>query len=210
MAVKLIAENCTGCRLCLRACPYGAIDIVEDRASFNDNCTQCGACASACKFGAILLEVTFTRDVDTTQYRGLWVMAEHLHGEFRRGTYELLGEGPRAGRQARHGTLRGAARRPGGGAGGGPHRARRRQGLPGAGPGAGPLPHRPLHRRARGDDQPVQARDRVSLGNPAGPRPRAARGGPDRRPASPRTAPASTSTRRRGCWCRLAPPSAAT
>lgn len=93
MAVKLITDNCTGCRLCLRACPYSAIDIVEDRAGFNANCTQCGACASSCKFGAILLEVTFTRDVDTTQYRGLWVVAEHLHGEFRRGTYELLGKG---------------------------------------------------------------------------------------------------------------------
>ena len=29
MAVRLISENCTGCKLCLRACPYGAIDIVE-------------------------------------------------------------------------------------------------------------------------------------------------------------------------------------
>ena len=35
MAVKLITENCTGCRLCLRACPYDAIDIVDDKASFN-------------------------------------------------------------------------------------------------------------------------------------------------------------------------------
>jgi electron transfer flavoprotein alpha subunit len=93
MAVKLITEDCTGCRLCLRSCPYGAIDIVDDKASFNASCTQCGACASSCKFGAIKLEVIFTRDVDTTQYHGLWVVAEHLHGEFRRGTYELLGKG---------------------------------------------------------------------------------------------------------------------
>ncbi len=93
MAVRLLIENCTGCRLCLRACPYGAIDMVEEKASFNDHCTQCGACASSCKFGAILLEVAFTRDVDTSQYRGVWVVAEHLHGEFRRGSYELLGKG---------------------------------------------------------------------------------------------------------------------
>ena len=93
MAVRLLAENCTGCRLCLRACPYGAIDIVDDKASFNDSCTQCGACATSCKFGAIMLEVAFSREVDTTQYRGVWVVAEHLHGQFRRGTYELLGRG---------------------------------------------------------------------------------------------------------------------
>jgi len=29
------------------------------------------------------------------QYRGVWVVAEHLHGQMRRGTYELLGEGRR-------------------------------------------------------------------------------------------------------------------
>ena len=95
MAVRLVVENCTGCKLCLRACPYGAIDIVEGRARFDDNCTQCGACASSCKFGAILLETSYTPDVDVTQYRGIWVIAEHLHGQFRRGTLELLGEGRR-------------------------------------------------------------------------------------------------------------------
>ncbi len=95
MAVRLIADSCTGCRLCLRACPYGAIEIADGKAFFTDACNQCGACASACKFGAIELQVTFTREVDTTQYHGLWVIAEHLNGEFRRGTYELLGEGRR-------------------------------------------------------------------------------------------------------------------
>ncbi len=95
MAVRLIADNCSGCKLCLRACPYGAIEIVDAKAFFTDACNQCGACASACKFGAIEMQVTFTREVDTSQYHGLWVIAEHLNGEFRRGTYELLGEGRR-------------------------------------------------------------------------------------------------------------------
>jgi len=109
--VRLIAENCTGCKLCLRACPYGAIDMVEEKASLNDNCTQCGGCASSCKYRAILLQVAFSRDVDVSQYRGVWVVAECAPGgratgtaglslpyprlRLRRGTYELLGEGRR-------------------------------------------------------------------------------------------------------------------
>jgi electron transfer flavoprotein alpha subunit len=95
MPVEIIVEKCTGCEFCLRACPYGAIDMVEDRARFNDNCTQCGACASACTFGAITAESAYTRDLDVSRYGGLWVVAEHLHGELRRGTLELLGEGRR-------------------------------------------------------------------------------------------------------------------
>lgn len=95
MAVRIIADNCTGCKLCLRACPYGAIDIVSGKAQFNDNCTQCGACASACKFDAIVLEIAYTPNVDVGQYRGVWIVAEHLHGQLRRGSYELLGEGRR-------------------------------------------------------------------------------------------------------------------
>jgi electron transfer flavoprotein alpha subunit len=95
MAVRLVTDNCNGCKLCLRACPYGAIDIIDGKAQFNDNCTQCGACVSACKFDAIMAETAYTLDVDVDQYRGVWVVAEHLHGEFRRGTLELLGEGRR-------------------------------------------------------------------------------------------------------------------
>jgi len=95
MAVRLISDNCTGCKLCLRACPYGAIEVVEGKARFNEHCTECGACASSCKFDAIVLEAAFTREVDVSQYRGVWVVAEHLHGRLRRGAYELLGEGRR-------------------------------------------------------------------------------------------------------------------
>jgi len=101
VAVRLITDNCTGCKLCLRACPYGAIEIVEGKARFNEHCTQCGACASACKFDAIVLETSYTPDVDVTQYRGVWVVAEHLTGlgatraPIRRGSRELLGEGRR-------------------------------------------------------------------------------------------------------------------
>jgi NADH:ubiquinone oxidoreductase subunit F (NADH-binding)/(2Fe-2S) ferredoxin len=50
-----ISENCTGCMLCLKACPEDAISG-EKKARHvidPDKCIKCGACASVCKFDAV-------------------------------------------------------------------------------------------------------------------------------------------------------------
>jgi electron transfer flavoprotein alpha subunit len=93
MSIEVIADKCTGCRLCVSACPYGAIEMEGKLAVINENCTLCGACVSACKPDAIRIDVVRKQDVDVSQYRGVWVIAEVSDGRLAPVTLELLGEG---------------------------------------------------------------------------------------------------------------------
>jgi NADH-quinone oxidoreductase subunit F len=55
---SVIAENCTGCMVCLRNCPEGAIQGEKKEVHVIDTaiCTRCGMCMSVCKFDAILVD----------------------------------------------------------------------------------------------------------------------------------------------------------
>ena len=55
MPIKIIIEKCNGCTACVRACPFGAIIVVDKKAEINDACTLCGSCVESCKFEAIEL-----------------------------------------------------------------------------------------------------------------------------------------------------------
>ena len=93
MSISLDKETCTGCKLCLSSCPYGAIVMVEGKAEITEACTLCGACVASCPVQAIVLEIIPKEQVDAGQYHGVWVVAETHDGHLSGVSLELLGEG---------------------------------------------------------------------------------------------------------------------
>jgi electron transfer flavoprotein alpha subunit len=94
MGLTIIGEKCTGCSLCVRACPFGALEVVDKKAVVNDKCTLCGICVSSCKFEAIVLpERDRTAAVHVDEYHGVWVFVQNDDGGVHHVSLELVGEG---------------------------------------------------------------------------------------------------------------------
>lgn len=99
MNIDILKDKCTGCKLCIKACPFAALRMEEKLAVIDlSKCTLCGACVDVCKFFAIRLskETVASHKLSTeelTQYRDVWVFAEQNEGVVQSVVFELLGKG---------------------------------------------------------------------------------------------------------------------
>ena len=95
MSIRIDDELCTGCGSCIASCPYGGIEIVDDKACITEDCNLCGACVEACSVDAIILEREEFKveKMDISQYKGVWVIAEHYKGKIHDVVFQLLGKG---------------------------------------------------------------------------------------------------------------------
>lgn len=89
--IQVNFEKCTGCGLCVKACPFAAVVVSDKKAKIGDGCTLCSGCVQVCPAEAITIE---RRDVkvDVTAYRDVWVFAETSEGSIKGVSFELLGK----------------------------------------------------------------------------------------------------------------------
>ncbi len=94
MGIEIIKEKCTGCGLCVKACPYDGLELADGLAILKGACNLCGVCADACRFDAIEIErPEATGAVDVSEYSGVWVFGEQRGGKIQSVALELVGEG---------------------------------------------------------------------------------------------------------------------
>ena len=71
-----ISQNCVGCGKCVSACPFGALSVVNRKATASNACTMCGACVSVCPLKALSLPQAAAPQKDLSVYKGVWVFIE--------------------------------------------------------------------------------------------------------------------------------------
>ena len=92
LPISIENAKCISCRICVGACPFGSIEMVEEYPSIKDDCRLCGSCVDACPEGAITIRRVEV-EKDLSEYRGVLVYAEQKKGVVHPVAYELLGKG---------------------------------------------------------------------------------------------------------------------
>ena len=92
MTIWIEVDLCNGCKRCIKACPYDAIELRDGKAHILDRCTSCGACLEVCKEKAIQTDAEPRVIPDFSDRKGVWVFAEQRGGKLSRVSLELLGK----------------------------------------------------------------------------------------------------------------------
>lgn len=90
--IAILTRKCTGCGLCMEACPFGAIGMQGGKAEINAACKVCGICLKACPENAVLKLESKQQSVDKSQWKDILVFAEVSGGCLHPVSLELIGK----------------------------------------------------------------------------------------------------------------------
>jgi electron transfer flavoprotein alpha subunit/NAD-dependent dihydropyrimidine dehydrogenase PreA subunit len=90
--IKVTVEKCTGCGLCVDACPFHCITLIDKTAVISEECRLCGLCVDVCSTKAIEIQVE-EKGIDVSKYQGVLVFGEQRSGVIAPVVYELIGKG---------------------------------------------------------------------------------------------------------------------
>ena len=93
MAINIDIKKCTACAVCVNTCPFGVLEIKNNRIVVHDGCNLCGACQNECPSEAITLDIQPEAGLLSSENRGVWVFAEQRDGKIKNVAYELLAKG---------------------------------------------------------------------------------------------------------------------
>ena len=90
--IAVLERKCTGCGLCQKNCPFGAIDMKDGKPELNAACKVCGICVKNCPEKAILKLETKVESVDKSLWNHILVFAEVSGGRLHPVSLELIGK----------------------------------------------------------------------------------------------------------------------
>lgn len=85
--------SCDLCGACIEACPFGALEIEDEKLQMTAACKACGVCVDVCPKGAIQPVEDESETINKEEYENVLIFAEQLEGEIHPVTYELMGKG---------------------------------------------------------------------------------------------------------------------
>jgi electron transfer flavoprotein alpha subunit len=107
MSLDIVDEKCSGCGLCIQACPFGSLTLeMRDKVgkpharfkrivTVDVSCNLCGACVPTCKFEAMELNKVEPAKAapSIADFKGIWVYVEQRGGVIQDVSFELLAKG---------------------------------------------------------------------------------------------------------------------
>jgi len=85
-------SRCNQCKKCIVACPFNAIELVDDTVDINSSCKMCGICIKACEQKCISRMEERQVQIGLDEWEGILVFIEYTLGKIHPVSFELIGK----------------------------------------------------------------------------------------------------------------------